>query len=214
MRHPRRTISFTCASVRLRLCAQIARALECVATNGFSAVSNTSSSPASLRCETSTNIPQRSISRTAARPKSVRPRSVTLPEPSSFSPFHVSVTAQTPWRFSFSMRDRSPANALPFSTLRKAAVFPAAQARSMSATLRQGDTRLENFCIWRSKFSCDASKRRTASSPRRRSGRKTAKNCAQCTSSGILESESERAGSSSVSGISEAAYIQSVSVSQ
>ena len=70
--------------------------MECVARNGLSAVSNTSASPASFRCETSIKMPQRSISRTAARPKSVRPRSVTLPEPSSFSPFHVSVTAQTP----------------------------------------------------------------------------------------------------------------------
>ena len=112
------------------------------------------------------------------------------------------------------MRDKSPANALPFSTLKKAAVFPAAHARSISATLRQGDTRSANFCIWRSKFAQALSKKRMAFSPRSSSGTNTAKNCAQRTSFGILVSDSVRAGSSSVSMMFDPAYIQSVNVSQ
>jgi hypothetical protein len=62
-----------CSSVRLRGMAESARQDECDAKTGAREVSKTSAMVSSETCEMSTIMPIRFISRTTARPKSVRP---------------------------------------------------------------------------------------------------------------------------------------------
>ena len=66
------------ASVRLRGCSQSARALEWLAITGAVEVSMMSNVERSEACETSTTIPSRFISRTAARPSRDNPPRVSF----------------------------------------------------------------------------------------------------------------------------------------
>jgi hypothetical protein len=84
---PRSASARARSSVRLRGCAQSARALECEAMIGIADVSMASRVPSSLMCETSITIPRRLSSAIVALPNRRRRRRDRNPSPSRLRPF-------------------------------------------------------------------------------------------------------------------------------
>src|SRR5438132_1073355 len=132
---PRRASARARSSVRLRGCAQSARALECEAMIGIADVSMTSRVPSSLMCETSITMPRRLSSATAALPNVVSPppAPTETPSPRRLRPFQVSPIDRMPSRWNIRRMPRSSSTGMAPSKPNTKAAAWGRRARSSSA---------------------------------------------------------------------------------
>ena len=131
---PRRASARARSSVRLRGCAQSARALECEAMIGIADVSMASRVPSSLMCETSITMPRRLSSATAALPNVVSPppAPTETPSPRRLRPFQVRPIDRMPSRWNIRRMPRSSSTGMAPSKPKTTATFPARSARRKS----------------------------------------------------------------------------------